>query len=125
MRRTVNARADPLRRCSRRSRGWIQIRRRTPNSGRRCRRSATISRSADSSLARSYCSKRGGARRAPLLVWQQYGRGATFVLATASTWRWQMQLPPEDQRHEMFWRQLLHAIAATAPPRASLTGRAK
>jgi uncharacterized membrane protein len=59
--------------------------------------------------------------RAPLLVRQQYGRGATFVLATASTWRWQMQLPPEDKRHEMFWRQLLHAIADTAPPRAALT----
>ncbi|MGH8188299.1 MAG: glutamine amidotransferase, partial [Steroidobacteraceae bacterium] len=58
--------------------------------------------------------------RAPLLVWQHYGRGATFVLGTASTLRWQMQLPPEDDSHEMFWRQLLHAVAATAPPRASI-----
>lgn len=58
--------------------------------------------------------------RMPLLLWQHYGRGATFLLATASTLRWQMQLPPEDETHEVFWRQLLHAISATAPPRASI-----
>ncbi len=58
--------------------------------------------------------------RAPLLLWQHYGRGATFLLATASTLRWQMQLPPEDESHEVFWRQLLHAISASAPPRASI-----
>lgn len=58
--------------------------------------------------------------RSPLLVWQHYGRGATFVLGTASTLRWQMHLPPEDDSHEIFWRQLLHAVAATAPPRASI-----
>jgi uncharacterized membrane protein len=58
--------------------------------------------------------------RTPLLLWQHYGRGATFMLTTASTLRWQMQLPPEDESHELFWRQLLHAISATAPPRASI-----
>jgi uncharacterized membrane protein len=58
--------------------------------------------------------------RLPLLLWQHYGRGATFMLTTASTLRWQMQLPPEDESHEIFWRQLLHAISATAPPRASI-----
>jgi uncharacterized membrane protein len=58
--------------------------------------------------------------RTPLLVWQHYGRGATYVLGTGSTMRWQMQLPPEDLRHEMFWRQLLHAMADTAPPRVSV-----
>jgi uncharacterized membrane protein len=58
--------------------------------------------------------------RMPLLLWQHYGRGATFLLATASTVRWQMQLPPQDETHEVFWRQLLHAISATAPPRASI-----
>ncbi len=40
--------------------------------------------------------------RMPLLLWQHYGRGATFLLATASTLRWQMQLPPEDETHEVF-----------------------
>lgn len=58
--------------------------------------------------------------RMPLLVWQHYGRGATFMLTTASTLRWQMRLPPEDESHEVFWRQLLHAISATAPARASI-----
>ena len=58
--------------------------------------------------------------RQPLLLWQHYGRGATFLLTTASTLRWQMQLPPEDESHEIFWRQLLHAIASSAPPRASI-----
>jgi uncharacterized membrane protein len=58
--------------------------------------------------------------RMPLLLWQHYGRGATFMLTTASTLRWQMQLPPEDESHEIFWRQLLHAISATAPPRVSI-----
>ncbi len=32
-----------------------------------------------------------------------------------------MRLPHEDQRHFTFWRQLLHAVAADAPPRLSLT----
>lgn len=58
--------------------------------------------------------------RAPLLAWQRYGRGATYVLGTASTQRWQMHLPPQDQSHETFWRQLLHALAARAPAPVSL-----
>ncbi len=62
----------------------------------------------------------GDAVREPLLVWQRYGRGATYLLGTSSTMRWQMQLPPEDQRHEMFWRQFLHALADTTPNRATL-----
>lgn len=60
-------------------------------------------------------------RADPLLVWQRYGRGATWLMATATTWRWQMRLPLEDQRHELFWRQLLHALAAPAPSRISLS----
>jgi uncharacterized membrane protein len=59
--------------------------------------------------------------RAPLLAWQRYGRGATYVLGTASTFRWQMQLPPEDFTHETFWRQLLHALVARTPSRVSLS----
>jgi len=65
----------------------------------------------------------GGGERArvsPLLVTQRYGRGATWILATATTWRWQMQLPLEDQRHETFWRQLVYALAAPSPTRVAL-----
>lgn len=57
----------------------------------------------------------------PLLVTQAFGRGRSFVLATGGTWRWQMSLPVEDQRHETFWRQLLRTLVAGAPPNTSLT----
>ena len=45
----------------------------------------------------------------------------SYVLATGGTWRWQMQLPHEDQRHETFWRQFLQAVATTAPQPVTLT----
>jgi hypothetical protein len=57
----------------------------------------------------------------PLLVTQRYGLGNVYVLATGGTWRWQMQLPHEDQRHETFWRQFLQAAATTAPQPVTLT----
>jgi uncharacterized membrane protein len=60
-------------------------------------------------------------RTEPLLVHQRYGLGNSYVLATGGTWRWQMQLPHEDQRHETFWRQLLQAAATTAPQPVTLT----
>jgi len=64
---------------------------------------------------------KAGTRQVPLLVWEHYGRGTSYMLATGSTWRWKMRLPHEDQRHFTFWRQLLHAVAADAPPRLSIT----
>jgi hypothetical protein len=60
----------------------------------------------------------GATGTAPLLMWQRFGRGSAYVLATASTQRWQMSLPSEDQRHELFWRQLLHALADQSPQQA-------
>jgi uncharacterized membrane protein len=59
-------------------------------------------------------------KSAPLLVTQRYGRGATWLLATASTWHWQMQLPLADQRHETFWKQLLYTLVAPSPAHVSL-----
>jgi uncharacterized membrane protein len=59
--------------------------------------------------------------RRPLLVQQRYGLGNAYILATGGTWRWQMQLPHEDQRHETFWRQLLQALATSAPQNVTLT----
>jgi len=50
----------------------------------------------------------------PLLVTQPYGLGNTAILATASTWRWQMRTPPDDPRHALFWRQLLRQLAESA-----------
>ncbi len=56
----------------------------------------------------------GDNERIPLLVTQPYGLGTTAVLATATTWRWQMRTPPDDPRHRMFWRHLLRQLAETA-----------
>ena len=57
----------------------------------------------------------------PLLVHQRFGRGQVFVLASGGTWRWQMQLPSDDQRHETFWRQILHALVSGTPEPVVLT----
>jgi uncharacterized membrane protein len=61
-----------------------------------------------------------GERAEPLLVTQRYGRGATWLFATATSWRWQMRMPLADQSHETFWKQLLHALATPSPPQVSL-----
>jgi hypothetical protein len=50
----------------------------------------------------------------PLLVTQPYGLGTTAILASATTWRWQMRTPSDDPRHHLFWRQLLRQLAETA-----------
>ena len=56
-----------------------------------------------------------GEREQPLLVFQPYGRGQSYILATGGTWRWQMSLPLEDMRHETFWRQLARGLVANSP----------
>ena len=56
----------------------------------------------------------------PILVVQRYGKGRSAVLATSSTWRWQMLLDAEDARHERFWQQLSRWLAASSPNRAHL-----
>jgi len=52
----------------------------------------------------------------PLIALERFGRGRSMVIATASTWRWQMLLPHKDLSHERFWRQILRWLAAPAPP---------
>ncbi len=56
----------------------------------------------------------------PLLAIQRYGKGRSAILATASTWRWQMQLPADDARHARFWRQLVRWLSASTPDRVNL-----
>ncbi len=56
----------------------------------------------------------------PLLITQPFGRGQIFVMATGGTWRWQMSLPSEDQRHETFWRQFLREMVINTPGRFRL-----
>lgn len=58
--------------------------------------------------------------REPLLVVQRYGKGRTAALATASTWRWQMQLDAEDARHQRFWRQMARWLVTSAPDRVNV-----
>lgn len=53
-------------------------------------------------------------RSQPLLVTQPYGLGTAAVLATATTWRWRMRTPADDQRHTLFWRQLLRQLGELA-----------
>ena len=50
-----------------------------------------------------------------LLATQRFGHGRTGVLATSTTWRWQMQLEHSDMMHERFWRQLLRWLSLQAP----------
>jgi len=56
----------------------------------------------------------------PLLVLQRYGRGRSAVLGTSGTWRWQMGLSSDDERHERFWRQLLSAMVDDVLPRIAI-----
>jgi uncharacterized membrane protein len=58
---------------------------------------------------------------APLLVTQRYGRGQSFILATGGTWRWQMQLPLEDDSHEGFWQRFAQELVRPAPQRVSFS----
>lgn len=51
----------------------------------------------------------------PLLSYQRYGRGKTYVLASGGTWRWQMQMHSEDQSHETFWQSLLQEMISEVP----------
>ncbi len=56
----------------------------------------------------------------PLLTIQRYGKGRTAALATSSTWRWQMLLEADDERHERFWQQFARWLAASAPGKVDL-----
>ncbi len=56
-----------------------------------------------------------GARKLPLLVTQNYGRGRTAIMATSGTWRWQMSQPLGDPAHDLFWQQLLRWLVLDSP----------
>src|SRR6266849_2663157 len=60
-----------------------------------------------------------GARRSPLLVTQNYGRGRAAVFGTSGSWRWQMLQPLADKTHEMFWQQLLRWLVSETPGQVS------
>lgn len=56
----------------------------------------------------------------PIVVSQRYGSGRAMSVNTASTWRWQMMMPYENQSHEILWRQLLRWLAVSAPERITI-----
>jgi hypothetical protein len=60
-------------------------------------------------------------QREALLVTQRYGKGRSAVLGTSGTWRWQMSLPSEDERHEKFWGQFLWALVANSAQQLELS----
>jgi uncharacterized membrane protein len=56
-----------------------------------------------------------------LLATQRFGHGRTAVLATSTTWRWQMHLEHRDMTHERFWRQLLRWLSLQSPDPVRIT----
>lgn len=56
-----------------------------------------------------------------IIAQQRYGRGRTMVLATSSTWLWQMHLDASDLRHETFWRQIVRWLALSTPDPVEVT----
>ncbi|MGJ8689917.1 MAG: hypothetical protein ACSHXZ_10385 [Gammaproteobacteria bacterium] len=59
-------------------------------------------------------------QRLPVIATQRYGSGRSMSIASASTWRWQMMMPAEDQSHERIWRQLLRWLAVSALERVTV-----
>ena len=55
-----------------------------------------------------------------LLAFQRYGKGKSVSLATASTWRWRMELDHRDNTHELFWKQMLRWLVSDAPDAVNL-----
>ncbi len=56
----------------------------------------------------------------PIIASQRFGSGRSMSIATASTWRWQMMMPYEDQSHETLWRQMLRWLTVSAPERITI-----
>jgi hypothetical protein len=59
--------------------------------------------------------------RIPLLVSQRFGRGRALLFATDGSWHWQMQMESTNRSHEIFWRQLLHALISETPAPVSVS----
>lgn len=56
----------------------------------------------------------------PVLATQRYGSGRSVSLTTASTWRWQMLMPSEDDSHERLWRQMSRWLTDEALSRVEI-----
>lgn len=56
-----------------------------------------------------------------LMATQRYGRGRSMILATSTSWKWQMKLPSTDMRHETFWHQIGRWLAFSSPASVELS----
>ena len=56
----------------------------------------------------------------PVIATERFGRGRTMAITTASTWRWQMLLPLENDSHERLWRQILRWLTNSSPARVEM-----
>jgi uncharacterized membrane protein len=59
------------------------------------------------------------ARKLPLLITENFGRGRTAIMATGGSWRWQMSSPLGDTAHDLFWQQLLRWLVSDTPGRVA------
>src|SRR4029077_16244394 len=50
---------------------------------------------------------------------ENYGAGRTAVLASAGTWRWQMNLRSGDTMHAAFWQQLIRWLVINSGGRVA------
>jgi len=58
--------------------------------------------------------------RAILLAVQRYGRGRTIAFMPSDSWLWQMEMPYNDDSHEIFWRQGLRWLISSSPDSVNL-----
>jgi uncharacterized membrane protein len=56
----------------------------------------------------------------PLVAIQRFGQGRVAVFAGEASWRWRMRMPSADRTHELFWRQAVRWLSASAPDRVSI-----
>jgi uncharacterized membrane protein len=64
--------------------------------------------------------KDGGQRI--VFAWQRFGRGKSAAFPVQDSWIWQMHasISPEDQTHELFWKQTLRWLVAGVPDAAGI-----
>ncbi len=60
-----------------------------------------------------------------VLAHQRFGRGRTLALTVHDTWKWQMQMPLEDQSQETLWRQLMRWLVSYVPDPVELAADAE
>ncbi|MBI2822235.1 MAG: VWA domain-containing protein [Acidobacteria bacterium] len=60
-------------------------------------------------------------RSSVLVASQRYGRGQALIFASGSSWFWQMGMEPQDNFHEVFWRQLLRWMVHDVPGQIVIT----